>query len=199
MSTPIRITAFLGSARDDNYTRKALEIVADEINRDPKASVEIIDPRDHQLAPPGPGQKAEVMEELQKKVRDAAAIVLSTPEYHGSYSSVIKMTIEHLGFPSALAGKPVLLVGVAAGVIGAIKATEHLRSVASHVGANVLPGAVSVANVQRAFDADGTLKDPAVEKRLRAAGRSLIDYLEQNVCPRLALEQMVRENSGESE
>ena len=130
---------------------------------------------------------------------DAAAIVLSTPEYHGSYSSVIKMTIEHLGFPSALAGKPVLLVGVAAGVIGAIKATEHLRSVASHVGANVLPGAVSVANVQKAFDADGTLKDPAVEKRLRAAGRSLIDYLEQNVCPRLALEQMVRENSGESE
>lgn len=199
MSTPIRITAFLGSARDDNYTRKALEIVADEINRDPKASVEIIDPRDYQLAPPGPGQKAEVMEELQKKVRDAAAIVLSTPEYHGSYSSVIKMTIEHLGFPSALAGKPVLLVGVAAGVIGAIKATEHLRSVASHVGANVLPGAVSLANVQKAFDADGTLQDPAVEKRLRAAGRSLIDYLEQNVCPRLALEQMVRENSGESE
>lgn len=198
MSKPIRIVAFLGSARDDNYTRRALEVVADEINQDEKAEVEIVDPRDYRLAPPGPDQDQAVMEALQAKVRDAAAVVLSTPEYHGSYSSVIKLVIEHLGFPSVLSGKPVLLVGAAAGAIGAIKATEHLRSVASHIGAIVLPGVVSVAGVRKAFDSDGKPTDPAIEKRLRDAGRSLIDYLEQNVCPRIALEQIVRQDEGET-
>ena len=59
-----------------------------------------------------------------------------------------KLVIENLGFPSVLAGKPVALVGVAAGRIGAIKSLEQLRGVCSHVGALVLPGAVSVAGVR---------------------------------------------------
>jgi NAD(P)H-dependent FMN reductase len=41
------------------------------------------------------------MPQLKEKV--AAAIVLATPEYHGSFSSVLKLVIENLGFPSALA------------------------------------------------------------------------------------------------
>jgi FMN reductase len=120
-------------------------------------------------------------------------VVLATPEYHGSCSSVIKLVIENLGFPSALAGKPVALVGVAAGQIGAIKALEHLRSVCSHVGAIVLPGLVSVASVRAAFDESGRVTDPKVEKRLHDAARGLLDYINTSVCPRLTLEAMVRE------
>ena len=68
----------------------------------------------------------------------------------------MKLLIDNLGFPSALSGKPVALLGVAAGRIGAIKALEHLRSVASHVGAQVLPGPVSVASVGRSsMEKDG--------------------------------------------
>ena len=63
-----------------------------------------------------------------------------------------KLIIENLGFPSVLATKPVALLGVAAGQIGAIKSLEQLRSVLSHVGAIVLPGPVSVAGVQGVFD-----------------------------------------------
>ena len=47
--------------------------------------------------------------------------------------------IENMGFPSVLAGKPVSLLGVAAGRIGAIKSLESLRGVCSHIGAIVLP------------------------------------------------------------
>ena len=42
------------------------------------------------------------------------ALVLSTPEYHVSFSSVIKLVLENLGFPSVLSGKPIVLLGVAA-------------------------------------------------------------------------------------
>ena len=77
-----------------------------------------------------------------------------------------KLIIENLGFPSVLASKPVALVGVAAGQIGAIKALEHLRSVLSHVGAIVLPGPVSVAGVQNVFDEEGRCVDEAIEKNV---------------------------------
>ena len=35
-------------------------------------------------------------------------VVLATPEYHGSFSSVMKLMIENLGFPSVLEGKSVV-------------------------------------------------------------------------------------------
>ena len=104
----------------------------------------------------------------------------------------MKLLIDNLGFPSVLSGKPVALLGVAAGRIGAIKALEHLRSVCSHVGAIVLPGPVSVAGVQKLFDGDGNCLDEATEKRIRGVATNLIDYIEGAICPRIALEEAVR-------
>jgi len=118
--------------------------------------------------------------------------VFSTPEYHVGYSSVIKLVIENLGFPSVLSGKPISLIGVAAGQIGAIKALENLRGVLSHVGAIVLPGPVSVSGVQSLFDEDGNCKDKKIEKRIRSVATNLIHYIENNICPRISLEAMVR-------
>ena len=57
-------------------------------------------------------------------IRRSTGVVLATPEYHGSFSSVMKLMIENLGFPSVLAGKSVALLGVAGGSIGAIKSLE---------------------------------------------------------------------------
>jgi len=71
----------------------------------------------------------------------------------------MKLVIENLGFPSVLAGKPVALLGVAAGTIGAIKSLEHLRGVVSHVGGHALPLPISIANVQKVFDREGHIVD----------------------------------------
>ena len=105
---------------------------------------------------------------------------------------MMKLLIENLGFPSLLAGKPVALLGVAAGQIGAIKSLEHLRSVCSHVGAIVLPGPVSVAGIQKLFDEQGRCLDAAVEKRIRGVATNLLHYIHENICPRVALEEVVR-------
>jgi FMN reductase len=100
--------------------------------------------------------------------------------------------IENLGFPSALAGKPVALLGVASGQIGAIKALEHLRGVCSHVGAIVLPGPISIAGVNKLFDEQGRCLDEKIEKRIRSVATNLIDYIRGYICPKVALEQLVR-------
>jgi FMN reductase len=108
---------------------------------------------------------------------------------------MLKLMIENMGFPSALSGKPVALLGVASGRIGAIKSLEHLRSVCSHVGSIVLPGPVSVAGVGKLFDEQGRCLDEATDKRVRGVATNLMEYLQQNVCPRMTLEAMVRERA----
>ena len=47
---------------------------------------------------------------IQEIVTKADGIVFSTPEYHGSMSSVAKLIIENLSYPSVLADKPVVMM-----------------------------------------------------------------------------------------
>lgn len=189
---PIKILVINGSVRPGNYTSMASTLVVDELEKDPKVSVEVINPLEFNLPLPGTNPDAEGTRRLQEKVKNATAIILATPEYHGSISSVMKLVIENLGFPSVLAGKPVALLGVAAGSIGAIKSLEQLRSIASHIGAVVLPLPVSVANVQKVFDAQGHVLDPNVDTLVRTLARTLMNYIHQNICPSVTLERLLR-------
>ncbi len=190
----IEIVTICGSVRPGNFTAKALALVVDELRRQDKVQVTEIDLADVELALPGRSvSDPAALEVFQKTVRRATGIVLATPEYHGSFSSVVKLAIENMGFPSGLAGKPVALLGVAAGRIGAIKSLEHLRSVCGHIGSIVLPSLVSIANVQTLFDAEGNCLDPAAEKQIRSVATSLVHYIEGAICPAIALESMLRE------
>jgi len=192
-SRPIRIAVINGSVRPGNFTAMASALVVDELRKHPKVSVEVIDPGTLHLPFPGVDPNSAATRQLQNAVRAATGVVLVTPEYHGSFSSVMKLVIENLGFPSVLAGKPVGLVGVAAGAIGAIKSLEHLRGVVSHIGAIVLPLPISIANVQRVFDREGRVLEPGVEKLVRQAAGNILGYIEMNICPAVTLERLMRE------
>ena len=181
------------SVRPGNYTLMAVEVVAASLSGNPDVSVEVIEPSRLDLPLPGLAASDDSVTGLQETVRNATAVVLATPEYHGSFSSVTKLVSENLGFPSVLAGKPVALLGVAGGSIGAIKSLEQLRGVCSHVGAIVLPGPVSIAHVRSAFNEDGECTDPNVEGRLQGLAENLLGYIQSNVCPRMTPEAMVRE------
>lgn len=197
MSKPrLKVMIINGSVRPGNYTAMASALVADELRKDPDVAVRVVDPSALELPPPGVDAPSDDARRLQEEVRDAAGLVLATPEYHGSFSSVMKLVIENLGFPSALKGKPVALLGVAAGKIGAIKSLEHLRGVCAHVGALALPLPVSVPHVRDVFTPDGNCTDPAVERLVRRAGTNLLDYVRRHVCPREELEQLLREGSA---
>ena len=191
----IRIVLISGSVRVASYTGKAMALIADEIKKHPEIALEVINPAGMNLPLPGTDGSSADAAQLRESVSQATGVILATPEYHGSFSSVIKLVIENLGFPSVLAGKTATLLGVAAGQIGAIKAVEGLASVCMHVGAIVLPGAVSVANVREVFDADGRCLDPGIEKRVRSVAINLIDYIQGAICPRIAMEAMARGGS----
>jgi FMN reductase len=191
----IKITCLLGTSRPGSYTGKALSVVVDELAKDPDVSVTVIDPSELELNFPGRGSDAGAVG-MVESVKAATGLVLATPEYHGSFSAMMKLMIENLGFPSVMAGKPVALLGVAAGRIGAIKSLEQLRGVCSHVGAIVLPGPVSVAGVQGVFDDDGHITDAAVDQQIRGVAKGLRDYIGHAVCPAYSLEALVREGAA---
>ena len=192
-SDRIRLVILKGSVRPGNYTSMAAALVENELKKHPRVSVETIDPAQLDLPLPGTDPDSKASAQLHRKVTSATGAVLATPEYNGSYSSVMKLLIENLGHPSPLFGKPVALLGVAGGTIGAIKALEHLRSVVSHIGGIVLPLPISVANVQRVFDQEGRCLDADAEQLIRGVGTNLLQYIEQNVCPRVTLERLQRE------
>jgi len=187
----MRIVTILGTSRPGNYTSHALGLVNDEL-RAHEAEVTTFDPAELVLGFPGVEGDGADAELLTAAVAAADGVVLATPEYHGGYAAMLKLILENLGFPSVLAGKPVALLGVAAGRIGAIKSLEQLRSVCAHVGAIVLPGSVSVAGVRNVFGADGTCNDEKAGAQIRGLATKLTTYVAKHECPDASTERVAR-------
>lgn len=173
---PIHLVAVSGSVRRDGYTRRFLDLMIQMLERHPHVTVDCIDPAELPLAFPGQPGAGVLEQQLVARVARADGILLSTPEYHGSYSSVLKVLIDNMGYPSVVAGKPVSLLGIATGRLGAIKALEHLRSVCSHIGAIVLPYPVSVAEAHNRLDDTGACSDPELVALMENCAEQLVIY-----------------------
>lgn len=187
------IVCISGTSRPGNYTARALAVIVDELKKADE-QVTVFDARDLELGFPGYPSTSDALE-LQAAVTGASGVIVASPEYHGSVSAMTKLIFENMGFPSALAGKPVGLAGVAAGRIGAIKSLEQIKGICSHVGAVVVPGVVSIAGVQQVFDEEGNCLDKGSEKALRGLAQAMRQFLNDFVCPKIALEEMVRQGS----
>lgn len=161
------ICILVGSIRDDSYSLKIAGILAAKLAANGHRPT-IVDPRILKLGiPHHPDERntGEVSSSLQQLIVASTSVIFITPEYDGSYSAVSKILVEHLGYPSALCGKPVSIVGVATGRIGAHRAIEHLRAVLLHIGAIVYPPCLSFAEVHKHFTNTGT-PDPKLEQIL---------------------------------
>ncbi|MBU0475302.1 MAG: NAD(P)H-dependent oxidoreductase [Bacteroidetes bacterium] len=176
-----KIVAIIGSVSKNSYTRKSLKLAVNEIEKHDNFSVTIIDPRDFDLPNPGSGIMNEDRKRLQQIVGEADGAILATPEYNGSYSSVIKLVIENLGYPSQLCGKPITLLGIADGEMGAIKSIEALRGVCAHIGGLVLPHTTSISYVNQKFDVNDNCIDEQTDRRIRRVGTELIKYINQYI------------------
>ena len=103
-------------------------------------------------------------------------------EYYGSLSGVLKNALDLMG-PEQFEGKVVGLVGVAGGHTGAINSLNTMRTIGRNLHCWVVPQEVSVADAGKMFDEDGSLKDPAVDQRLRDLGHVVarLSILQQRI------------------
>ena len=112
---------------------------------------------------------------LREDVRAAQGIILATPEYHGGYSGVLKNALDLMGFEE-FEGKMLGLVGVSGGGMGAFGAMNNLRAVGRALHAWVIPEQASIPEAYKVFDESGTVKDSALEKRLKEVGRQVARF-----------------------
>jgi len=112
---------------------------------------------------------------LLEQVRWADALLVGSPEYHGSMSGVLKNAIDLLG-EDPLRGKMVGLLAVARGDAGAMNTLNHLRHVFRWVGAWVLPTQVSIPRAREAFDTSGDPTRAGLAEELRGLGAETVRY-----------------------
>jgi NAD(P)H-dependent FMN reductase len=174
----VRVVGISGSLRERSYTRRAVEIALHGANRS-GAHTQLIDLRKYRL-PFCDGREEETsypgdVASLRETVQQAQGLILGTPEYHGSFSGVLKNVVDLMGFDE-LEGKMIGLVGVAGGAMGALGALTALRSVGRAVHAWVIPDQASIPEAWKAFDDKMNLQDPVLQEKLEAVGRQVSQF-----------------------
>ena len=106
---------------------------------------------------------------LRQEVGQAQGIVLGTPEYHGSFSGVLKNALDLMGFDE-FEGKMIGLIGVSGGRMGAFNAMNSLRNIGRALHAWVIPEQASIPQAWQEFDDAGELKNPDLRERVMEVG-----------------------------
>jgi FMN reductase len=177
----IRITGISGSRRVPSYTRMAVERALRGA-AEAGAVAHLINLAEYDLSfAGGGGSKGPDFERLSSEVKQADGIILGTPEYHGSFSGVLKNALDLMGFEE-FEGKMIGLVGVSGGVMGAFEGINSLRNIGRALHAWVVPEQAAIPEAWKVFDADGTVKDPRLENRLKEVGRQVARFARLHKC-----------------
>ncbi len=170
------IIGVCGSLGSKSFTRMALDVALAGV-REVGATVSSIDLRTLNL-PFCIGKETVVTEDLRRTreaMKSAHGFILATPEYHGSFTGVLKNFLDLMGFEE-FEGKMVGLVAVSAGELGGVHALGGLRNIGRALHAWVVPVQAAIPEVYNVFDVHGRIKTPVVEERLKEVGRQVAKF-----------------------
>lgn len=146
---------------------------------------QLIDLRDYKIpfvtASSGAEQELSDVIRLRAEVKSADGIILATPEYHGSFSGVLKNALDLMGFEE-FEGKMVGLVGVSGGRMGAFDALNTLRGIGRALHAWVLPQQASIPEAWGVFDGEGRIKDQKLAHRVHEIGAQVAKFARVHKC-----------------
>lgn len=182
MSKPIRILGIAGSLRRESYNRAALRAATQLVPEGTIIDVFELDGfpgfnQDEEQHPP-----AKVVE-FKRRIREADAILIVTPEYNYSVPGVLKNAIDWASRPygdSAWNGKPAAIMGSSIGSIATARAQYHLRQMM--VFLNMFPinqPEVMIGNAQDRFDSQGNLTDDATKNLIRQLLQNLVEWTQR--------------------
>lgn len=170
----MKLQVIVGSTRLSRAADKVTPWVTGRAALHEAFETEVLDLRDWQLPmfgehmgsigdPTDPSYSDERVRAWNRKIAEADAYLLVTPEYNHSIPGELKNAIDSVFLSFAFRNKPMAMVGYSGGVGGGIRAIEHLVQVAVEVEAAPLRSTVILPFVDRQFDEDGHPSDPATE------------------------------------
>lgn len=119
-------------------------------------------------------------EELRRRLEEADAFVISSPEYNFSMPGALKNIIDWVSRyrPQPFKGKHCLLMSASPSMAGGNRGLWALRQPLEHLGANVYPDMFSLAQAHQAFTADGRITDPQLQTWFEANITGFLNLVE---------------------
>ncbi|SMP04679.1 NADPH-dependent FMN reductase [Shimia sagamensis] len=128
----------------------------------------------------------EEVKRLVQQIAEADAVLISTPEYNGAVTGVLKNALDWISrhWEKPMVGKPVALMSAAAGRAGGVRAQTMLRSclVAFRPRITLAPE-IGIADSGNAFDENGQLTNERYATSvttLMAALKADVDQMSNN-------------------
>ena len=84
------------------------------------------------------------------QLKEADSMILVSPEYHGSFSGVLKNALDF--YWAEFKKKPIGVVTTGSGKMGGINASTQMQHVVLSLGAYPLPTKLLIAEIQHAFN-----------------------------------------------
>jgi len=176
----MKLQIIVGSTRPTRAADKVVPWVVRRADQHADFDIEVLDLRDWQLPlfgehfgsigdPNDPSYSDEVVRRWNRKIAEADAYVIVTPEYNHSVPGELKNAIDSVFVSFAFRNKPMTFVGYSGGVGGGIRSIEHLNQIATEVEAVPLRSTVVLPFVDKAFTEAGEPADPTTEVSLQIA------------------------------
>ena len=175
----MRILAFAGAIRTGSFNRKLLNVALEPLRG--QADIDLLDLRDVRMPLYDGDLEAteglpEPAREFKRRIGQADALLIATPEYNHSIPGVLKNAIDWASRPpdNPFRGKIALLMGASPGGFGAVRGVLALRQVLTALHVIVLPTIVQVSHAGQGFDDSGRLKDPKLVAQIEKACAELL-------------------------
>ena len=110
---------------------------------------------------------------FQELLTECDAFFLSSPEYHGTMSGVMKNTMDWM-YDKHVGGKVFGLMSTLGGVTNA-NTLNHMRITLRWLHGWPVPEQLAIGHVKEAFNEEGQLNDPALQERLSSLVKSVLD------------------------
>jgi chromate reductase, NAD(P)H dehydrogenase (quinone) len=187
MTEPTKLLIFAGSTRQNSFNRQLAQVAAN-MARATGAAVTHLELGDldipmynadleKQATPP------DVMKLKQIMLAHPAWIICS-PEYNGSYTALLKNTIDWATSPvktdpawadgfKSFTGKVVGMLSASPGALGGLRSQSHLLPLLINSQCWVAPKAFALSRAGEAFDADGQL----INDKNRQSVHAVIDQV----------------------
>ncbi|MGJ7910017.1 NADPH-dependent FMN reductase [Neobacillus sp. LXY-1] len=179
----MKFVAIVGSLRKDSYNRMLAKTIQERYTN--QFELEILEigqlPYYDQDIENDPAQ---TVLDFKKKVKEADAVLMLTPEYNWSIPGVLKNALDWLSrVDKVLVGKPVLTAGAATGIMGTLRAQLHIRQILAGMQVNLFPPAgneILIGQAQTKFDQEkGHLKDEATLSFIDAVMERFVEFVKE--------------------
>jgi len=162
MSSTIKILAIAGSLRKNSYNHGLLKLAKE--NAPSNCKIEIFELKDIPIyCQDNEVPVPEIVNQFKKKIEEADAILVATPEYNHSISGVLKNAIDWGSRPwgnNSWKDKRVGIMGASTSDRGTSAAQSHLRQILSALRVQILnTPEVMITATEKNFDAKGNVID----------------------------------------